>query len=56
MLSETSMQMSVGGKIAGEVTSNAADLVFNGEVDKIGINQNLVRGAELTVVLEKQSS
>ncbi len=50
-------------KKAGEVTGNAgeqkqlmsADLVFNGEVDEIGINQNLVRRTELTVVLEKES-
>ena len=34
----------------------SADLVFYGEVDKIGINQNLIWGTKLTVVLEKQSS
>ena len=34
----------------------STDLVFYGEVDEIGINQNLVRGTELTVVLKKQSS
>ena len=34
----------------------SADLVFYGEIDEIGINQNLVRGTKLTVVLEKKSS
>jgi len=54
------MQMPMGWrqacKNAGEVNGNAADLVFDGEVDEIGINQNLVRGTKLTVVLKKQSS